>query len=386
MTYNYPATQNNGRIASSVDGVAGQTVSYTYDALNRLVGASASPAWAEEYTYDGFGNLTSKTPTVGTAPAMNASYDVNNHQVGLTYDANGNQSWDAQHATAYTWNVENKLITETSQAWPGPASFYGYDPWGRRVMQDVNPDPTGQESAGYTGGTWMFYLYDIYGRRIFSTGVTYYPDGTPTTEWGPTDIYFGKKLITVNWNCVVTDRLGSVRGTATGDGSCGGWTPMSYFPYGEEQTSTADGTEKFATYLRDAAGQDYAIERYYNFNTGRFWSVDPGGIRTANPVESDQLESIHIRERRSGEQSGSQGPGSGGAARVRRPAVVRSGPGPRPRTRPRRRRLGCDLRIPVAVSGGIRARPQTAMAVAPIPTARTCKPLEWPSTVCRARQ
>src|ERR1700683_348077 len=36
MTYNYSATQNNGRITGSVDGITGENTTYTYDALNRL--------------------------------------------------------------------------------------------------------------------------------------------------------------------------------------------------------------------------------------------------------------------------------------------------------------------------------------------------------------
>jgi RHS repeat-associated protein len=43
-----------------------------------------------------------------------------------------------------------------------------------------------------------------------------------------------------------------------------------------------DGREKFGTYFRDAIGQDYADQRYYNAGMGRFWSPDPGGIRTAH--------------------------------------------------------------------------------------------------------
>jgi len=58
---------------------------------------------------------------------------------------------------------------------------------------------------------------------------------------------------------------------------------FSYFPYGEERTSTADGREKFGTYTRDGFGQDYAQQRYYNANMGAFWSPDPGGIKTAKP-------------------------------------------------------------------------------------------------------
>jgi RHS repeat-associated protein len=59
--------------------------------------------------------------------------------------------------------------------------------------------------------------------------------------------------------------------------------PIDYFPYGEERTSTANGTDKFGTYFRDGYGQDYADQRYYTSNFGRFWSPDPGGIATANP-------------------------------------------------------------------------------------------------------
>ena len=116
MQYNYSPTLNNGRITSSNDYVTGENVSYTYDPLNRLAGASAGSMWGEAYTYDGFGNLTGKTVTQAPAPALGVSYDANNHQVGLTYDANGNQLWDSgQHATAYGWNMENKLVTQTSQ-------------------------------------------------------------------------------------------------------------------------------------------------------------------------------------------------------------------------------------------------------------------------------
>ena len=67
MQYNYTAGANNGRIASSVDWVAGETVNYTYDALNRLSGAGAtSGSWGQGFSYDGFGNLTGKTVTAGT--------------------------------------------------------------------------------------------------------------------------------------------------------------------------------------------------------------------------------------------------------------------------------------------------------------------------------
>ena len=42
MTYNFSATQKNGRIVSAVDGVTGENVSHTYDSLNRLIAAATT--------------------------------------------------------------------------------------------------------------------------------------------------------------------------------------------------------------------------------------------------------------------------------------------------------------------------------------------------------
>ena len=81
-------------------------------------------------------------------------------------------------------------------------------------------------------------------------------------------MYFGGRLL------APLDRLGSVRMGPNG--------PVAYFPWGEERTTTPDGTDKFATYFRDVTnngvGEDYANARYYNNNFGRFWSPDPAGV------------------------------------------------------------------------------------------------------------
>src|SRR5271169_6064063 len=80
-----------------------------------------------------------------------------------------------------------------------------------------------------------------------------------------TNVYFGSKLIRSNGLTVATDRLGSARANSNGE-------RMSYYPYGEERTSTADGREKFGTYFRDTTGQDYADQRYYAVGSGRFFT------------------------------------------------------------------------------------------------------------------
>jgi RHS repeat-associated protein len=57
---------------------------------------------------------------------------------------------------------------------------------------------------------------------------------------------------------------------------------------GEEKSSVSpDGKLKYATYTRDStlAGQDYADQRYYSMNMGRFFSPDPSGVSTADPKD-----------------------------------------------------------------------------------------------------
>ncbi|MBL0155495.1 MAG: RHS repeat-associated core domain-containing protein [Bryobacterales bacterium] len=65
-----------------------------------------------------------------------------------------------------------------------------------------------------------------------------------------------------------------------------GWGRVKSFPYGELATAPTTSGEKFATYWRDAGtGLDYAVNRYYSSQMGRFVSADPyqasGGA--ANP-------------------------------------------------------------------------------------------------------
>jgi RHS repeat-associated protein len=67
---------------------------------------------------------------------------------------------------------------------------------------------------------------------------------------------------------VVLDRLGSVRWRSTGE-------RFNYFPYGEEYVATGNGREKFGTYFRDSNTLDYADQRYYASQTGRFLTPDP---------------------------------------------------------------------------------------------------------------
>ena len=207
MQYVYTAGANNGRIAQSVDGVAGETVNYTYDALNRLTNAMATNwTWSQTYTYDGFGNLTAKS-AAGAYPAWSANVDpLTNRVVGQTYDANGNSGTG-------TYDVENRVIVDASGA-------YVYDHAGKRVKKSY-------------GTSEEFYYYGIGGQKLVTLPCLNSESGR-TCSGAQYNVYFGGKLVKSKGVVVATDRLGSVRANSAGD-------RMTYFPYGEERSSTADG-------------------------------------------------------------------------------------------------------------------------------------------------
>jgi RHS repeat-associated protein len=91
---------------------------------------------------------------------------------------------------------------------------------------------------------------------------------------GNNNIYFAGKLVMSRGVIVATDRLGTVRANGNGE-------QFAYYPYGEERTSTADGREKFGTYVRDSPTQDYADQRYYAPGSGRFMTPDIMGLNAA---------------------------------------------------------------------------------------------------------
>jgi RHS repeat-associated protein len=96
-------------------------------------------------------------------------------------------------------------------------------------------------------------------------------------------VYFAGRLIKQNTdavlasadnNFVAVDRMGSVvYAAATSAGAP--TVNTSYLPYGEELSATTNDVIKFATYTRDSStGLDYADQRYYTSQFGRFMSAD----------------------------------------------------------------------------------------------------------------
>ena len=131
--YHFSGTANNGQVTSVDDArQSGANIAYTYDALKRLTTASTS-AWNQSMTYDGFGNITSKSvPSGSSEPVFPGAVSSKNWLAGVNYDANGNAL--AVNAFALTYDMENRLATATSGT---VVETYFYDEANHRVEKTM---------------------------------------------------------------------------------------------------------------------------------------------------------------------------------------------------------------------------------------------------------
>ena len=160
------------------------------------------------------------------------------------YDSNGNViSGLAGLAGTYSYDVENRMVDNGVET-------YGYGAGNRRLWKKST-----------VSGSWAeVYLYGLRGEvlEVFRGMM-----GSPLQRqsYTPTQrAWFGGRLIEKLGTAMNADRLGSYQGT---------------YPYGELQGAVGTPGEKFGTYWRDATGLDYAVNRYYSSQMGRFLSADP---------------------------------------------------------------------------------------------------------------
>ena len=275
-TYNYPAGANNGKISSMYNAISGETITYAYDSLNRLATASdcALPSgctqqqlqWGEQYGFDSFGNLLSKTPTAGSGPSLSQAVNAANQITNQSYDANGNTLSVTNNGLNYNlgYDAENRL----SSATPNNETyiFYGYDGQNHRLWNWSGSTNTFGNATNYT-----INIFSPSGQNLASYTLT--PGGQTSTQGittpmmqvsgGSNGPYFGSRLLGT------LDRLGSTVSNSP--------SVVDYFPWGEARGSanTANGWA-FATYWYDTfTGLDYANNRYYSNIGGRFMTPDP---------------------------------------------------------------------------------------------------------------
>lgn len=178
--YSYDANANITNVNDLVSGK--RTKSFSYDALNRLTGATASNLYgAESYTYDALNNLRTRI-TGGNTLTLN--YDASNHLAnvaqgaGVTtiynYDVQGNRNSLSSGGTTtqYIFDAKNQLLQISG------LESYAYDAAGRRVSKTPR------------SGVSTYYFYSQSGQLLYQWDAA---AGNSTNF-----IYLGKKLIAKN--------------------------------------------------------------------------------------------------------------------------------------------------------------------------------------------
>ncbi len=260
-TYTY---DNVGNVLSSSRN--GTSISYSYDALDRLILANRPGENDERYTYDLAGNRLSdhRYPTTW-------QYNANNQlvaygEVSLVYDENGSlkeKRTNGNPTLSLSYDSQNHL-REVKDGSGNTVAKYFYDPFGRRIKKE-------------TDGKTIYYLYSNEGllAELDETGtfkkVYVYK---PQSKWSSAPV-----ALIENGTCYFYHN--SPSGTPLELFSASGeivWS-ASYESFGK---ATVDSKSSIVNNLRfpgqyyDAeTGLHYNFKRYYDPEIGRYINEDP---------------------------------------------------------------------------------------------------------------
>jgi RHS repeat-associated protein len=248
-----------------------RTITYTYDALNRLTDAVYSSGEFFAYAYNAVGNRTALTTTAGSTLY---AYDAANRLTsvgGVTYtwDARGNLTNDG--VFTYTYNAAGRMVRAQSLT---ATLAYSYSADGLRVTQAVD-------------GVVTTFAWDA------ALPVAQVLASAASTAPQPTRYLHGLDLVAElqgeDWQYPMGDSLGSVRQVLDGGGAV--TYAAGYTPFGEELWHAGETTSAwgYSGEWQDAnVGMIYLRARWYAPGLGRFTRQDPwqGNIQqpgTANP-------------------------------------------------------------------------------------------------------
>jgi RHS repeat-associated protein len=240
---------------------------YAYDAKGRVISDTPGSGAPKDYGFDASGNLT--TLPTGATGAYNDSGELTSSVLSgttttYTYNADGEQLGSAQGSTtesAGTWNGAQELATFDNAAADMTATTYNGE---------------GLRAADTVGGTSQDFVWDGDNLIMDGTNAYIYAGGQAPAE----QVNLTNGAITY----LVTDSLGSVRGTVSSTGTLTGTT--SYDAWGNPATAgglTATTPFGYAGGYTDRTGLMYLLYRYYQPATGQFMSVDPDLSQTLQP-------------------------------------------------------------------------------------------------------
>lgn len=273
--------------------------------------SSDSPA---SYTYDADGRVTSMTP--GSGSALDYGFDASGNLTTLPTGASGSYDDSGELTSAtlsgtttnYTYSADGERLsakqggtTLASATWNGAGELSSYDD-SAADMSAATYDGNGVRASATSGSTTQDFVWDDVSAApelLMDSGNAYiYGAGPAPAEQ--------VRLSTGTVTYLVSDAVGSVRGTVSSSGTLTGTT--AYDAWGNPETSgglTATTPFGLAGGYTDPDGLIYLINRYYDPATGQFLSVDPdlsetgeayayGGDDPVNQSDPNGLYSYHF--------------------------------------------------------------------------------------------
>ena len=267
--------------------------SYVYDALGQLTEFTRSDGYAESYTYDGVGNMLSKTQNgTTTRYSYNAANQLissaaNGETTKYTYDANGNLIQKGN--TRYTYNALNLLESWTDGEY---GESYSYNAEG--LLSSIS------SAEGTTNLTW-----DI----LMGEGVVI----SAETNGVETNYTYGLERISAQTGKTRTEYIYDGRGSVAAEVSYNNaWYTLggilsskeaiskSYTPFGEQIGEAGSGFGYNGEYYNAATGMVYLRARFYEPEMNRFSQKDvvrgsivqPGSLNRYSYVQNDPVNFI----------------------------------------------------------------------------------------------
>jgi RHS repeat-associated protein len=245
-----------------------ESAAYTWDLQRRLATAtetSDGQTITQRFDYDQWGNRLDEYNALSGGTELEAitlaqTNGVTNNQIQMltsaggspvtfTYDANGNLTYDGNHT--YQYDAENRI----KQVDNATTASYAYDYRNRRVLKSA-------------GGIVTHYIWDH--SRVLAEA----PSSGQVQDY----VYAANLMLGVGsgggFTFYLSDRL-NIRVLTDEYGQYQG--QQYHDPFGADfAESGAQDKHHLTTYERDAeASTDYALNREYEFNLGRFMSTDP---------------------------------------------------------------------------------------------------------------
>jgi len=258
LNYTYDNNLNITSLTNTRDAGIYSLTDLTYDGLDRLTSTTGGNGiGSSNITYDGLGNIRTYSNNslfdpsnltyyyksnflLDNVKTTGTSTKVRNFAASGSYDARGNVLKNGNNNRSFTYNLANQM-TESG------GNSYVYDGYNRRIKT--------QDSKGTS-----YSFYSQAGKLLYRE----------TEEGGINYIFLGSKLVAKEGTGV----------KSSGD------SIMNYKPFGDSIEEPKDDVgytgHKFDTDLE----LSYMQARYYDPVIGRFYSNDPVGYTSANPVMS----------------------------------------------------------------------------------------------------